>query len=248
MTFFLWPGARRGRIGKGQVSAIGFAVPEGSLEFWRHRAQDHGQRVEPIEDRLGDTGLALRDPDGLQIELVESGPGGPARADVPGEAAIGGFFSAALSLGDIEPTRELVQMVMGFEPVSDDGNRFRLQAASGTGRFVDLVKSSEPWGQSGAGTNHHIAFRASDDVDQIAWRKLLLSKGFDVTTVRDRTYFNSIYFREPGGVLFEIATDTPGFPVDEPVATLGEDLKLPAWLEKSRGAIEAALPSLVGTK
>jgi glyoxalase family protein len=133
---------------------------------------------------------------------------------------------------------------MGFEPLGNDGRRYRYAASSAPGRYVDLVQEPGLWGRLGAGTIHHIAFRATDDDDQVQWSRRLADSGLQATSVRDRTYFHSIYFSEPGGVLFEIATDPPGFTMDEPLESLGQSLKLPSWLEKSRSEIEAALPPL----
>ncbi|RYG44843.1 ring-cleaving dioxygenase, partial [bacterium] len=235
MTFFPWPGARRGRPGAGEATGVAFAIPVGSLSFWKSRAETQGHHVESLEGRLGDIGLSLRDPDGLRIELVESGVPGSPREDIPAEAAIGGFFAATLEIVDLLPTIGLLTGTMGLEPVADDGRRFRFRTVTAPGQFIDLLHvPSGPWGQLGAGTVHHIAFRAKDDADQLGWRETLDAAGHEVTEVRDRNYFHSIYFREPGGVLFEIATDPPGFAVDEPKGTMGERLMLPEWLESQR--------------
>ncbi len=244
MTFFPWPGARRGRPGAGQATAVSFAVPEGSLPFWRKRAEAEGQYVEDLR-RLDDIGLSLRDPDGLAIELIESGAPDLARADIPGDAAITGFFTTTLEVTDLLPTTRLLTAQMGLEPLADDGRRYRYRAIHAPGRYVDLLHvPSGPWGEAGAGTVHHIAFRAVSDAEQIRWQESLSAAGQRVTEVRDRNYFHSIYFREPGGVLFEIATDPPGFAVDEPLETLGQKLMLPDWLEPRRADIERVLPPL----
>ena len=245
MTFFPWPNARRGKLGAGQSTAVAFAVPRGSLPFWRARAEAEEQCTEPIEARLGDSGLSLRDPDGLPVELIETDEMGSGWVGIPAEFAITGFFGTTLEVTELLPTTRLLTGVFGFESIADDGRRFRFRAASTPGRYVDVVHiPSGPWGQMGAGTIHHVAFRSSDDHNQLDWRKAIGDAGFDVTEVRDRNYFHSIYFRERGGVLFEIATDPPGFSVDEAVEDLGEKLMLPEWLEESRERIEATLPSL----
>lgn len=238
MTFFPWPGARRGRPGAGQATTVSFAIPIGSLPYWRARAEEMGHYGEDLR-RFEDVGFALRDPDGMAIELVE--------ADFPGtsETGITGFFTTTLEVTELLPTVRLLTAEMGMEPVMDDGKRYRFQARETPGRYVDLLHvPSGPWGEMGAGTVHHIAFRAADDEDQLRWRQVLVDAGFHVTEVRDRNYFHSIYFREPGGVLFEIATDPPGFAADEPYETMGTKLMLPEWLEPRREQIESVLPPL----
>lgn len=238
MTFFPWPGARRGRQGVGQATTVSFAVPVGALDFWRARAEANGQHFEEIR-RFEDVGISLRDPDGLPIELIES-------ETAPGEhGQISGFFSTTLEIADLLPTIRLLTGEMGLQPVADDGRRFRYGAVEAPGRYVDILHvPSGPWGEMGAGTVHHIAFRAADDDEQRRWQTLLAQAGQHVTEVRDRNYFHSIYFREPGGVLLEIATDPPGFAVDEPLETMGTKLMLPDWLEPNRAQIEAILPPL----
>lgn len=238
MTFFPWPGARRGKPGVGQATAVAFAVPKGSLDLWRARAEAEGQHFEELR-RLDDIGLSLRDPDGMPIELIES------ETALGEQGEIAGFFSTTLEISDLLPTVRLLTGEMGLEPLADDGRRFRFRAVEAPGRFIDLLHVPDgPWGEMGAGTIHHIAFRAADDAEQRRWQTRLAEAGQHVTEVRDRNYFHSIYFREPGGVLLEIATDPPGFAVDEPVETMGTRLMLPDWLEPNRGQIEAILPKL----
>jgi glyoxalase family protein len=244
MTFFLWPGAPRGQVGLGQVSTVAFAIPQGATAYWQERATKAGQYFESL-DRFGDSGLALRDPDGISIELIEDGPPVEGRGEVPIEAAISGFHSAALSISDKRPTEALLTSLMGYTPLFEEEGRIRFQAQETPGRYLDLVSTPGVSGRMGAGTVHHIAFRARDDADQVEWQNLLRVHGYKVTQVLDRNYFHSIYFSEPGGVLFEIATDPPGFAADEPQVSLGESLRLPEWLEPRRAEIERSLPSLV---
>lgn len=251
LTFFPWRGMPSGRRGHGQVVTTAFSVPEGSLGYWRERLESFGSLAEPPEERFGDTVLAFSDPDGLKLELVahEEAEAMPAwkASPVPVERAIRGFHSAALCLGSYERTASLLTERFGFEDAGREGNRFRFEAPGGPGpgRRVDLVCAPDmPVGRMGIGTVHHIAWRARDEEEQKVWRERILAHGLDVTPVLDRHYFRSIYFREPGGVLFEIATDPPGFAVDEPLARLGGSLTLPPWLEPARQRIEAALPSL----
>lgn len=250
LTFFPWPGMRRGSVGNGQVSASAFAVPADSLPFWEARLQEVGTPVEDAGERFGEPVLRCADPDGMPFELVGTLPwtcehvwkDGP----VPTENAIGGFHSATLCEEGYQQTAALLQDVMGLKLEAQQGERSRYSAGGGgPGAFIDLVcRPDGKTGALGAGTVHHIAWRTPDDEQQQMWRERLVRQGYNVTPVLDRSYFRSIYFREPGGVLFEIATDPPGFGLDEPVKRLGEKLKLPQWLEPQRAAIEKALPPL----
>jgi glyoxalase family protein len=244
MTFFSWPGAYRGRIGTGQVSTTSFAVPEDSLGYWVERLVEHGVRFEQPKKRFDETVLAFEDPDGLAVELVArpgrdggEAPGGP----VPAEHAIRGISGVTLSEQSGKATTDFLTNLLGFEKVEEEDGRMRYLTTSSGGSFADvLVRPDGAAGRVAVGTVHHVAWRAPDDETQEEWREELLYHGFDVTPVLDRVYFHSIYFREPGGVLFEIATDPPGFAVDE--EHLGESLKLPPWLEEDRERIEQSLP------
>jgi glyoxalase family protein len=244
LTFFPWAGAERGERGAGETIATAFSVPQGSFAFWKQRLSTHGIPVTE-ETHFGATYLTFTDPDGMTIELVEHTevrPATPPRtADVPAAYAIQGFYGVALLELSLKRTQALLE-IMGFAKVGQEGDRVRFApAGNALGRFVDLVIDEKAYPhQMGAGSVHHIAFRAADDTAQLAWQKEL-SQYVHVTDVRDRTYFHSIYFREPGGVLFEIATDPPGFQVDESIETLGEALRIPSWLEPSRARIEARL-------
>lgn len=249
LTFFPWPGARRGQPGNGQVSAVAFSVPSDAFGYWQERLRAQNVSTSEVQERFGETVLPLRDPDGLLLELVahEEASALPAweAGPVPAEWAIRGFHHATLWEKDHERTAQLLTETFGFRPVEDDGVRFRFASQEWPGRMVDLVRHPEGQpGRMGAGAVHHIAWRTADDEQQVAWRRKLIGLGYGVTPVKDRHYFHSIYFREPGGVLFEIATDAPGFTLDEPVAELGAHLKLPPWLEESRSRIEQALPEL----
>ena len=247
MTFFPWRGIQRGRIGAGQSTSTAFSVPAGSLGWW----VDHFASV-VAEARITSTSsseerLLVADPDGLQIELVathEDDPRDPwDSASVPAEYAIRGQHSSVLTVRDAERTLALMTNDLGMHVVEQQGNRTRLAAgAGGPGALVDVHASNlvQP-GLTAGGTVHHIAFRVPDQATQQRWRDELVSRGHQVTEILDRQYFTSIYFREPGGVLFEIATDTPGFDINEPLLELGRALKLPPWLEPSREAIEHAV-------
>jgi glyoxalase family protein len=248
LTFFPWPGARRGRAGAGEVAATAFSIPFGSRPFWTARLE--ANRISFTQDlRFNVSALAFQDPDGMSIELVEhqeAHPGiAPRYSDVPAQSAIQGFYGVTLLLNRLDQSAELLG-VMGMKQIGQEGNRFRFAAeGEALGRFVDIVVDPKaPHAAPGGGSVHHIAFRTPDDATQAEWRKILAPHA-DVTAVQDRTYFRSVYFREPGGVLFEIATDTPGFLIDESVESLGETLRIPAWYEPSRAAIEARVAPII---
>jgi glyoxalase family protein len=248
LTFFPWPHASRGHSGAGEVTKTAFSVPASSLEYWQERLNDEGVLVEQTGKRFEEQVLTLSDPDGLKIEIVahaDAGAGNAPRfASVPPEHAIRGFFGVTLSEQKADQTAAILT-VMGFQKTGGEGNRIRFSAEGhALGNHIDLlVDPSAKFGRSGAGSVHHIAFRAKDDAAQKEWRQEI-AKHLDVTPVMDRTYFHSIYFREPGGVLFELATDPPGFALDEPVESLGEELRIPQWLEAQRSLIERRLPSI----
>ncbi len=250
LTFFAWPGAYRGLIGAPQVATTSFSVPARSLEFWSERLQKNGSQFAISAERFGERVLQLTDPDGLQLELIESASpkGQPQSAGaVPAEFAIRGFHSVTLAEEGYEKTANLLTTLMQFTQKGADQNRFRYQAGAGDGfaSTVDvLCTPAGKLGSMGAGVVHHIAFRASDDAQQIRWHRAIADAGYNISPVMDRCYFHSIYFREPGGVLFEIATDNPGFTADQPAESLGAKLMLPPWLEKFRVQIEHALPPL----
>ncbi len=250
MTFFAWQGARRGRIGPPQVTVTGFAVPAAGLEYWRERLNEHGVRGITEEQRFDDRVLTFRDPDDMRLELVatrEPGGDAPARGPVPPEYAIRGFHGVTMAELGPEPTAALLTDVMGFSEEATDNGRTRYRAGGGNpyASALDVVEAdAASRGFNGAGTVHHVAFRAPDDAQQIAWQSAIAKRGLGVSPVMDRCYFHSIYFREPGGVLFEIATDGPGFAVDESSEALGQALQLPAWMEPDRAKLEKALPPL----
>ena len=250
LTFFPWMGLRRGRPGTGQAYATGFSIPAASLTYWLERLSRFKVTTEPVETRFGDQVLAFADPDGMRLELIataEADNRAPASsADVPAGHGIRGFHSSTLALVDALPTATMLTKIMGYRLHAKDGHRARYAvAAGGPGTYVDLFTDPKlPRGLNGAGTVHHIAFRVADDGQQLAAHDLLERAGAHVSPVIDRAYFKSIYYREPAGVLFEIATDQPGFAIDETVETLGTKLSLPPRLEPHRAEIEAALPPL----
>jgi glyoxalase family protein len=246
LTFFVWPQASRGRVGTGETSAVAFSVPASSLHFWEQRILAAGSPVEYAGERFGDPVLSLGDPDGMRIELVGSANPlpvvAPRTSDIPFEHAIRGFDGVTLCEACFELTAKVLEK-MGFAQAAQEKNRIRfVSPATAPGNSIDiLVRSQIGYGNMGAGTVHHIAFRAPNDSAQIEWREVLSKVPLNVTHVLDRIYFHSIHFREPGGVLFENATDPPGFTFDEPAERLGEALKLPPWLEKRRADIEQVL-------
>lgn len=248
MTFFPWPGAVRGRIGTGQLTVTSFAVPEMSLPYWRRRLRDQAVEFQEAQSDFGEEILFFTDPDGLQLELISTANAAPERAweqgPVPAEHAIRGFHHVTLSENGYERTATLLTDTLGFKQIAKQGNRFRYAVAGGApGTMVDLLCAPEGRpGRVAVGTVHHVAWRAATNEQQVQWRETLKKQQFDVTPVIDRQYFHSIYFREPGGVLFEIATDPPGFATDETLERLGSSLKLPPWLVEDRPELERLLP------
>ena len=250
ITFFAWPGARRGIRGTGQVISASFAIPATSIEYWKARLAEHRVFCEEIPSRFNAPSLRLTDTDGLLLELIESAQLDDVdlkyESEVPQKFAIHGFHAPTLEVQQTGPTEELLK-TLGFELVGEEESRRRLSVNSkSTSAQVDLVERPEgQFGVNSAGTVHHIAFRCANEKEQSRWRKELVDLGLHVTPVIDRFYFHSIYFREPGGILFEIATEGPGFTVDEPVKQLGESLKLPPQYEQHRAEIEHALPPIL---
>jgi len=247
MTFFPWPLARRGVQGAGQATVTSFSVPAGSLGFWTERLSRLGVAFDGPKPRFEEEVLTLLDPDGLRLELIaRAGDDRPAweGGPVPAEHAVRGFDGVTLTEWNLGVTEGVLAGTRGFRRMGEQGDRVRFEAGpGGAGTRVDVLASpAAARGHISAGTVHHVAFRAVDEADQLAWREAIAGSGLYVTPVLDRQYFRSIYFREPGGVLFEIATDPPGFTWDEPVESLGSGLKLPPWLEESRSRIEASLP------
>jgi glyoxalase family protein len=250
LTFFPWPKAPRGRHGTGQVTATAFAVPHDAIEYWTKRLGEHGIAHKGPAGRFGEQVISFSDPDGLGIELIAARAVSTERAyaagPVPLEYAIHGFHSATLTEEGHQRTAALLTETMQFKLVQQEGNRYRYAAGGGgAGAVADLVCAPEERpGRVAVGTVHHIAWRTPDDRQQLEWQQELARAGYNVTPIIDRKYFHSIYFREPGNVLFEIATDPPGFAVDEAPEELGSKLQLPPWLEPSRAELQAALPPL----
>jgi glyoxalase family protein len=250
LTFFPWEHATPGRGGVGLTQQTSFRIPAASIGYWTHRFIEQGVTHEALEKRFGEPVLPFTDPDGMSLALVgAAGTEAEATWDgagVPVEHAIRGFHGVTLLLDEGAKTAAVLRDVLGFKDAGTDGPLKRFHASEPIGSIVDIreAKGFLP-GRLGSGSVHHVAFRAPDDATQTAMAQKLVSEhGLHPTQQLDREYFRSVYFREPGGILFEIATDDPGFTVDEPAETLGRDLKLPPFLESDRKKIEAALPEL----
>jgi glyoxalase family protein len=257
LTFFVWPGATPGQAGTGTANAIAFSVPSGSSEWWKARLQDAGITVQDQGSRFGEPILAFRDSDQMKLELIETAKPQAnrlrfwVRGPIPEAHAIRGIHYVTLEHVSVHDAASSFAPYLGFSLVkSSDGlleeglRRFAITKPEVAG-FVDIVtNSASRRGRMGAGTIHHIAFRTADDKSQLEWQQALLQAGYHVSEVKDRTYFHSIYFRERGGVLFEIATDPPGFTIDETEDTLGEALKLPKQYKPLRPRLEASLPPI----
>ncbi len=250
LTFFVWSGARRGRAGIGEAVAFAYAIPPGSLSYWKQRLTDSLPTPPTESERVGQPILTCRDPDGIVVEFVESDMALTktrwTEASVPAEYALGPFHSITLCISPTEPTREVVCDIVGAEPVAEDGQRVRFHFPHFPhGGFIDLWSPEEAHRSgNGAGSIHHVAWRVADDEIHAATQKAIKNRGLQVSPIIDRKYFHSIYFREPGGVLFEVATDEPGFLVDETERELGTKLMLPEWYESMRAQIEAQLEPL----
>ena len=248
MTFFPWALAVRGRSGRGMTTETAFSVPSASIGFWQARFGEFGVEIDSVDVRFDERVMRFRDPDGLPLALVEDA----LSDDLPGWAAgpidhkyaIRSFYGVTLASKAPDETARLLTEVLGFEHIGEEDGRVRFRGgADAPGRIIDIAPSIV-LGHQSAGTIHHVAFRARDDEEQLAWQERVAATGLRVTDVRDRKYFRSIYFREPGGILFEIATDAPGFTADENAEALGSRLMLPDWLEERRPQIEGSLPPL----
>ena len=249
LTFFPWPGVSKGREGAGLTTATSFSVPQESLGFWEKHLKDLQLETIRTKDSDDNEVVELRDWDGMRIQLV--GTSGDERSgwdgvgNIPAEHAVRGLHSVELSERAIEPTAGMLENLLGMNFASEKAGRANFAMGDGaSGAKVEVVGGVQDPGLQAGGTVHHVAFRAPDLPTMENWQQQLAARGVPVTQIMDRQYFKSIYFREPGGVLFEIATDDPGFAIDEPLLELGRKLKLPPWLEPSRQQIEATLPPI----
>lgn len=243
ITFFPWANARQGKIGDGQVGVTSYVVPKGAMGFWEQRLAKFGVPATKME-RFGEQYLEFDDPHGLHLEIVEREEGEKntwQAGEINSDVAIKGFGGATLLSVRPDETAQLLEDVMGLKKVGQEGDFIRFQSSADIGNVIDLKLTTIGRGQMGVGTVHHIAWRAKDDEDQLEWQKYVADSGYGVTAVRDRNYFNAIYFKEHGEILFEIATDPPGFAHDESLETMGEKLMLPEQYETHRDQIERAL-------
>jgi Lactoylglutathione lyase and related lyases len=250
LTFFVWPGASRGRQGLGQISSVAFSIPQASLGYWVSRLLERGVQYQGPTTRMGESMLTFRDPDGLMLELVAQAnvQDRPVweHSAVPVQHAIRGIAGITLWEGGYEKTAHLLTDTLGFHLIAEEQTLFRytLQPEHPE-NWVDIRCAPGFWdGQVASGTIHHVAWRTATDETQLAWHKKLEELNYNVTPVLDREYFHSIYFPEPGGILFEIATDLPGFTINESVERLGTHLQLPPWFEDLRPTLEQELPTI----
>ncbi|WP_339787293.1 ring-cleaving dioxygenase [Paenibacillus sp. FSL R7-0313] len=247
ITFFPSAGSPRGKIGGGQVGITSYVIPPGSIGFWQNRLEQYNIEVTKTS-RFNEELLQFEDSEGLRLELVEREEGATstwAHEGIPTDKAIKGFGGAVLFSVNPQRTMDALEKIMGFVRVSENDEYARFRSSGDIGNVVDVPVTRIPLGMGGAGTVHHIAWRAKDDEEHAQWSEAVRDYGYQPTPVRDRQYFNAIYFREAGGILFEIATDPPGFAKDEPADSLGQKLMLPEWFEKYRPQIEDNLQPIV---
>ncbi|MEC6748170.1 VOC family protein [Marinilactibacillus sp. XAAS-LB27] len=246
MTFFPWPNAYKGTVGTGQVGTTFFQVDTRALDFWLERLQSFNIEV-ARETVFDEETLYFSDPHGLSLGLIARSGSLThpwASSDIPDDKKILGFAGAQLLSTHVHKTSELVKQFFGFEQVAESATYTRFKASEQVGHTLDIKKVEPVTGSFGVGTVHHIAFRAKDEADQLEWQNFLMDNGYPTTEIKDRDYFKAMYFKEHGDIIMEIATDTPGFSVDEPIEQLGEKLQLPEWLESKRILIEHHLPPL----
>jgi glyoxalase family protein len=250
LTFFPWEGISPGRRGSRQATEIGYSVPENSFDFWLKRFDDHNVTYNKVAEKFGEPYLTVLDPDGLKLELTASKtPDNRApweTEEVTAENATKGFHNVTITTNKIGPTAQILTEVLGYRLLEQHVNRFRfITDAIEHAAIIDLVEvPGEIAGHVAGGSVHHVAFRVKDEAVLMQYREKIAALGLNITDKIDRNYFYSLYFREPGGVLFELATDNPGFAIDEPEAELGTHLMLPQQYEKFRSTLENTLPKL----
>jgi len=250
LTFFPWEGVGRGKNGAGMATEITYHIDPQSIDFWTAQFKSFNVSTGEKATRFGETVLPFTDPDGLQLSLISSSVPDDRKGwetpEIKSRDATKGFHSVTLTVRQIDKTAEVLTDILGYRLLSQEGNRYRfIFPAIATAAIIDILEEPESaYGRNSAGTNHHIAFRVANKEIQMAYHDKISKKGLHITSQIDREYFFSLYFREPGGVLFEIATDNPGFTVDEPLNELGTHLKLPKQYESIRKKIEEVLPVL----
>ncbi|CAM3825864.1 ring-cleaving dioxygenase [Mucilaginibacter galii] len=251
LTFFPWENIQTGRRGARQATEIGYSVPENSFDFWLKRFEDHNVTYNKVAEKFGQPYLTFLDPDGLKLELIASKTPDtrlPWETDeVKAENATKGFYNVTITTNKMQPTADILTGVFGYRLLEQHVNRYRfITDTVENAAIIDLVEvAGEVAGHVAGGSVHHVAFRVKNEEALMFYREKIANLGLHITDKIDRNYFYSLYFREPGGVLFELATDNPGFSVDEPVESLGEHLKLPAQYEEHRASLETTLPKLV---
>lgn len=250
LTFFPWDGIGPGTEGVGMATEIGYSVPSGSLDWWKARFTELNVKHTEVAERFGEQFLTFKDPDGLSLSLIVAAQTDPRTpwetTAIKADSATRGFHSTTLSLQSIDGTAKVLTDIFGYRLLSQEGNRYRfITDTVDEANVVDLLEIPDgKQGRNAGGTNHHVAFRVKNEEIQLAIREQILSKNLQITPKIDRDYFFSLYFREPGGVLFEIATENPGFTVDEALNELGTHLKLPHQHEHYRATLEQSLPKL----
>jgi glyoxalase family protein len=248
LTFFPWPRAHKGITGTGESVNVAFKVPQGSQDFWLQRLQELGITHSEFFEQFGKQAIRFTDPDGLELDLIFDGTPrqkvSSYKSTVPHERSIQGFESTRLKLNEADGTVDILTNVLGFNEVKSDGKFTLLQTDANIGGSVIIETGNEEPGRGGRGIVHHVAFRAKDESELNELREKVLQKGLQPTGIIDRHWFKSVYYKEPGGVLFEMATDDPGYAVDEDFEHLGEKLILAPWLEHRRPLIEQILPEL----
>jgi glyoxalase family protein len=251
LTFFPWENIQTGRRGARQATEIGYSVPENSFDFWLKRFEEHNVTYNKVAEKFGEPYLTFLDPDGLKLELIASKTPDtrlPWETDeVKAENATKGFYNVTITTNKMQPTADILTGVFGYRLLEQHVNRYRFITDNvDNAAIIDLVEvAGEIAGHVAGGSVHHVAFRVKNEEALMFYREKIASLGLHITDKIDRNYFYSLYFREPGGVLFELASDNPGFSVDEPVESLGEHLKLPAQYEEYRASLETTLPKLV---
>ena len=243
ITFFAWPGAENGVVGDGEVGVSSYVVPVGAMEYWEKRLTKFDVSYTKTE-RFGEKYVQFEDPHGLRLEIVEREEGAKNEWEFGGvtrDVAIKGLGGATLFSSQSDKTAEVLKNILGLELVGKEGDYIRFKSANDLGNIIDVLATSIGKGEPGPGVVHHIAWRTEDDAEQLEWKSTVEEAGFEVTPVRDRNYFKAIYFREHGGILFEIATDPPGFSHDESLETMGENIMLPEQFEHERESLEGIL-------
>ena len=250
MTFFGWPSWPKRQAGSGQVTTVSFSIPQKARDFWIKRLHSLGV-PSSTKTRLDADAIVVTDPDGIELALVAASTNQPwvpwRDGPIDEDHAIRGFHSVTMTVAEATATSDLLAKTMGFRKSGQDGPRTRFETGKGGSHSIlDVIESPEgPVGEESIGTVHHVAWRANDAAHQLEWREALVKAGRNVTPVIDRYYFKSIYYREPGGVLFEIATDGPGFIADEKAEDLGSSLSLPPWFQVRREKLDETLPPIV---